>query len=165
MWHLIVGSLCLFSYDFIQPVSTDDLLCSVTQDDRGTVYSVPEFKAEDCGYSWATADHVLANHMEMMEGIVVTNSNRTLVTRNCSNLIYYTRDCISEDSQLTATCMSNCTRNVVAPDDQEAAQQHNNTITDKIQHIIVPGIQNGEKVKRGLQQSEQQLNFEGLLLH
>ena len=31
--------------------------------------------------------------------------------------------------------------------------------TDKIQHIIVPGIHNGEKVKRGLLQSEEQLNF------
>ncbi|KAM7408346.1 hypothetical protein PAMA_002179 [Pampus argenteus] len=104
--------MCLFYLFFIQPLGAQELQCTVTQDDRGTLYSMPEFQAEKCHYSWTDFNNsVLANHEGQMDGVVVTKSNRTLLIYKCSKVIRYLRDCISEGTRRTATCTSNCTEN------------------------------------------------------
>ncbi|XP_042290013.1 uncharacterized protein LOC121912036 [Thunnus maccoyii] len=106
----IAVHLCLFSCVFLQHVSAEDIVCNVTQDGSGTHYSVPEFKAEKCHYSWTNInDSVLANHEQKMDEIVARKSSRTLFTYKCYERISYKRDCISEGTPRTATCTRNCT--------------------------------------------------------
>ncbi|KAM7385289.1 hypothetical protein PAMP_001377 [Pampus punctatissimus] len=109
--------LWLFSHFFIQLLGAQDIQCTVTRDDRGTLYSIPEFKEEKCYYSWTNFTRsVLANHEGKMDGVVVTKSNRTLLTYECLKEIRYLRDCISEVSTTTKVkvgdyfCEKSCDR-------------------------------------------------------
>lgn len=90
--------------------TAQDIPCSVIQDGRLTCYSIPDFNATDCLYSWANSSHyVLANQEEGVDKLVEMKSDRTLATSRCLTVVIYTRDCISEKRQHTGTCWTNCT--------------------------------------------------------
>ncbi|XP_042358487.1 uncharacterized protein LOC121954843 [Plectropomus leopardus] len=97
--------------------SAQDLPCNVTRvKGEHTCYSFPEFKATDCNYQYLNSSHkVIANHGDDVDEVVVTKSNRILVTKKCLKRIYYRRDCISEGTPRQGTCETDCTW----PEDEE----------------------------------------------
>uniref|UniRef100_UPI0037E84148 uncharacterized protein n=1 Tax=Semicossyphus pulcher TaxID=241346 RepID=UPI0037E84148 len=85
--------------------------CTVSHDARGVLYSVPVFEDTDCRYSWTNrTGQMLANDRGKIEPLVVMKTNRTLLLRECSDLIYYYRDCLSEGVRHTVACYASCTQ-------------------------------------------------------
>ncbi|XP_034041567.1 uncharacterized protein LOC117523984 [Thalassophryne amazonica] len=85
------------------------LHCNVTQTNGGTLYSIPEFHASDCKYFWTNStDHVLANNLEQLPGVVQQHTDHSLRTTGCINVITYTRDCVSEGVKKMASCFIDC---------------------------------------------------------
>ncbi|KAK9541208.1 hypothetical protein VZT92_001271 [Zoarces viviparus] len=115
--------LCVCSFVFLKLCGATDIPCTVTQDGERTVYSLPEFIETDCVYAWLNkTGHVLANDEEPTVGrTVVSHTNRTLVTNECSKQIIHRRTCFPEWVQHTATCTSNCSRTSAAPNGSEFA--------------------------------------------
>ncbi|CAJ1066661.1 uncharacterized protein LOC117811102 [Xyrichtys novacula] len=101
LWILIFG--------FSKICSGYEVICTVSKDSPGVLYSVAEFKASDCWYSWADSNHtVLANHRGKIEELVERKSNRTLLLKKCKVLIYYSRNCLSEGGPRRGKCTSEC---------------------------------------------------------
>ncbi|XP_065815916.1 uncharacterized protein [Labrus bergylta] len=86
--------------------------CNVSRDAGGVLYRVPEFEETGCYYNWSNkTHHVLANQRGKIEEQVVMKTNRTLLLKNCQELIYYSRSCFSEGGPRRGTCNVSCAQN------------------------------------------------------
>ncbi|XP_068567671.1 uncharacterized protein [Cebidichthys violaceus] len=114
--HVLVH-LWICSFVFLKLCGAADIPCTVIQDGKRTLYSVPEFNELDCEYQWLNeTGHVVANVMEHA-AVVEWNTNRTLATYECSKQIIYSRNCYPEVDKQVATCTYNCSRNSAAPNE------------------------------------------------
>ncbi|XP_034537059.1 uncharacterized protein LOC117811102 [Notolabrus celidotus] len=87
----------------------DEAPCAVSWVARGVLYCVPEFKAQECLYSWADNTHkVLAHQSGQIGELVVMRSNRTLLLKGCISTIYYSRNCLSEGGPRRGICNATC---------------------------------------------------------
>ncbi|XP_076747446.1 uncharacterized protein LOC143421685 [Maylandia zebra] len=101
-----------------------DISCSVTEDAYGTLYTVPDFQATRCIYSWMNSTgHVLVNNNETVTGLVTNSSIRTLLTRACLKQVNYSRDCVSEGIQHTTSCFTGCS-GTTNPQKSEGTPSH-----------------------------------------
>ncbi|KAM6922885.1 uncharacterized protein PEZ65_011194 [Lycodopsis pacificus] len=124
MLQHVVVYLTLSSFVFLK-LCDADISCTVTQDGEWTVYTVPKSTEPECVYTWLNkTGHVIANDEEQTVGrTVVSNTNWTLVTNECSKQINYSRTCFPGWVQQMATCTSNCSRISAAPNGRELSHR------------------------------------------
>ncbi|XP_075960311.1 uncharacterized protein LOC142964071 isoform X2 [Anarhichas minor] len=122
MLQHVVLYLALSSFVSLKLCGAADIPCTVSRDGQRTVYSVPKFNETDCIIQWVNeTNYVIANDGEPTVGrTVVLNTNRTLITNECSKIIYR-RTCFPEGVQQMATCTPNCSRTSAVPNGREFA--------------------------------------------
>ncbi|KAM8748194.1 uncharacterized protein AB9X84_015942 [Acanthopagrus schlegelii] len=100
----------LFSCCFLTLGSA--LNCSLIQDNDQPTLVISGLPKVPAVYTWANSSgHVLAQNDQETPGLVLRNTNTTLVTSGCIEDVYYTSTIVSTAERYTAHCQVNCTEN------------------------------------------------------
>ncbi|KAI3367896.1 hypothetical protein L3Q82_026726, partial [Scortum barcoo] len=110
-----------FSCALVTLCSAQSPVCRATQDGNQTTYALsglPPVAIEYCEYSWNSKGHVLANHKESDNKMVIENSINGLVTSRCLPEIDFMRSCTTEREPYAVNCTAQC-HDALSQDDKE----------------------------------------------